>query len=239
MIWPLRPDFLIDFGAIFRLFRPACSRLRRHGKALIDHPVFADEVPVGGMETFLTRAITIVALTCFLVVGAAATAFSAATACPLRGTSWLPHPPPTGPVSNKESKQDRLAVAALALAAFEPQQADRPAERAAASGLCLDRAGRYRHAESRPHPQPAARSCAAKPKAADQAAAAKELRAAERHPDRRHQGAPETFRPRRNPTGRRSRPRCARSPARFTRSGRPIPTRPACRSIPRPKKSSS
>jgi hypothetical protein len=42
------------------------------------------------METFLTKTMTIVALICFLVVGAAAPPFSAATACPRRRPSWLP-----------------------------------------------------------------------------------------------------------------------------------------------------
>jgi hypothetical protein len=64
---------------------------------------------------------TIIALTCFLVVGAAATSIlgrDGVPAAPLEMAS----PVVKTPVSNKESKKDRLAVAALALAAFEPPQ---------------------------------------------------------------------------------------------------------------------
>jgi hypothetical protein len=72
------------------------------------------------METFLTRAITIVALTCFLVVGAAATAILGRDSVPVAGYELALNS--AGPVSNKESKKDRLAVATLALAAYEPPQ---------------------------------------------------------------------------------------------------------------------
>jgi hypothetical protein len=71
------------------------------------------------MESFLTRAITIVALTCFLVVGAAATAILGRDSVPAAGGELASSSPVTNPVSNKESKQDRLAVATMALAAFE------------------------------------------------------------------------------------------------------------------------
>ena len=74
------------------------------------------------METFLTRAITIVALTCFLVVGAAATAILGRDSVPLARYELASSSPEQNPVSNKESKKDKLAVAALALAAFEPQE---------------------------------------------------------------------------------------------------------------------
>ena len=69
----------------------------------------------------MTRAITIVALTCFLVVGAAVTSILGRDSVPaarLEMASQLVRIP----ASNKESKKDRLAVAALALAAFEPPQ---------------------------------------------------------------------------------------------------------------------
>src|SRR6267378_4888648 len=64
---------------------------------------------------------TIVALTCFLVVGAAVTSILGRDSVPaarLEMASQLVRIP----ASNKESKKDRLAVAALALAAFEPPQ---------------------------------------------------------------------------------------------------------------------
>ena len=55
----------------------------------------------------------------------------------------------------------------------------------------LDRAGRYRHAESDRTRSLAARS-SGQAQGREQAAAAKELRAADRHTDRRDQGALET-----------------------------------------------
>jgi hypothetical protein len=73
------------------------------------------------METFLTRAMTIVALTCFLVVGAAATSILGRDSVPLArfelasaSTSSI-----QAPVSNRENKKDKLAVVSQALAAFE------------------------------------------------------------------------------------------------------------------------
>ena len=74
------------------------------------------------MESFLTRAITIVALACVLVVGATATAILGRDSVPLARYELASAPVTKSPVSNKENKQDRLEVAALALAAFEPQQ---------------------------------------------------------------------------------------------------------------------
>ena len=67
----------------------------------------------------MTRAVTIIALTCFLVVGAAATS--------ILGRASVPDASPQAaaqvsqnPVSNKEAKKDKLAVATLALASFDP-----------------------------------------------------------------------------------------------------------------------
>ena len=67
----------------------------------------------------MTRAVTIIALTCFLVVGAAATS--------ILGRASVPDARPESvaqvsenPVSNKEAKKDKLAVATLALASFDP-----------------------------------------------------------------------------------------------------------------------
>jgi len=69
----------------------------------------------------LTRAITIVALTCFLVAGAAVTSILGRDSVPAARLE-MASPVVKIPASNKESKKDRLAVAALALAAFEPPQ---------------------------------------------------------------------------------------------------------------------
>jgi hypothetical protein len=74
------------------------------------------------METFLTRAITLVALTCVLVVGAAATSIlgrDSVSAARYEVASAVIDKPL---VSNREAKKDRLAIAALALASFEPPQ---------------------------------------------------------------------------------------------------------------------
>jgi hypothetical protein len=75
----------------------------------------------------LTRAITIVALTCLLVVGAAATAILGRDSVPAAGFAMASAPaikdPVSTPVSNKEAKKDKLAFATMALAAYEPQGA--------------------------------------------------------------------------------------------------------------------
>jgi hypothetical protein len=72
----------------------------------------------------LTRAITIIALICFLVAGAAATSVLSRDSVPAAGVAM--GPVVAKPVANRESKQDRLAVAtrtaSLALASFEPPQ---------------------------------------------------------------------------------------------------------------------
>jgi hypothetical protein len=64
---------------------------------------------------------TIIALTCFLVVGAAVTSILGRDSVPAARLE-MASPVVKIPASNKESKKDRLAVAALALAAFEPPQ---------------------------------------------------------------------------------------------------------------------
>jgi hypothetical protein len=72
------------------------------------------------METLLTRAITLAALTSFLLAGAAITAILGRDSVP-------PAHADAGPVANRASKQDKLAVAAFAAAAFEPPLAAQPA----------------------------------------------------------------------------------------------------------------
>jgi hypothetical protein len=64
---------------------------------------------------------TIIVLTCFLVVGAAATSILGRDSVPTARLE-MASPVVKTPVSNKESKKDRLAVAALAMAAFDPPQ---------------------------------------------------------------------------------------------------------------------
>jgi hypothetical protein len=70
----------------------------------------------------LTRAITIVALTCFLVVGATAASILGRDSVPTVGSEPA-SPAVQAAVSNKADKKDRLAVVAFALASYEPPQA--------------------------------------------------------------------------------------------------------------------
>jgi hypothetical protein len=69
----------------------------------------------------LTRIITIIAMTCFLVVGAAATSILGRDSVPAARVE-IASPIIQNPVSNRQSKQDRLAVVAMAMARFEPPQ---------------------------------------------------------------------------------------------------------------------
>jgi hypothetical protein len=76
----------------------------------------------------LTKAITIIALTCLLVVGAAATSILSRDSVPMAGPA-MALSVAQNPVSNREAKKDRLAVvAAAALASFEPAQTTIPTE---------------------------------------------------------------------------------------------------------------
>jgi hypothetical protein len=71
----------------------------------------------------LTRATTIIALTCFLVVGAAAASILGRDSVPAAGPA-MASAVVQGPVSNKENKKDKLAFVAAALASFEPPSTD-------------------------------------------------------------------------------------------------------------------
>jgi hypothetical protein len=72
----------------------------------------------------LTRVITIIALTCFLIAGAAATSILGRDSVPAARVELASSPAIGNPVSNKESKKDRLVVTATAaLASFESPQA--------------------------------------------------------------------------------------------------------------------
>jgi hypothetical protein len=67
------------------------------------------------MENSLSKAVTIVALTCFLVVGAAAAAILGRESVPAAGAAMMaPSTFAQGVVPNRESKADRLTVAAVA-----------------------------------------------------------------------------------------------------------------------------
>jgi hypothetical protein len=80
------------------------------------------------METFLTKVMTVIALTCLLVVGAAATSILGRDSVPAAHYAMASAPVEQGVVSNRASKKDKLAVATLALAAYEPQQAQLPSQ---------------------------------------------------------------------------------------------------------------
>ena len=73
------------------------------------------------METFLTRAITIVALTCIFVVGVAATSILGRDSVPAVSADYAA-PVGKNPVSNKLAKADKLAVLSYALASWESAQ---------------------------------------------------------------------------------------------------------------------
>jgi hypothetical protein len=70
----------------------------------------------------LTRIITIIAMTCFLVVGAAATSILGRDSVPAARSEMVSPVVTSSIVANRESKQDRLTVITLAAASFEPPQ---------------------------------------------------------------------------------------------------------------------
>jgi hypothetical protein len=72
-------------------------------------------------EYCLTKSLTIITLTCFLVVGAAATSILTRESMQASDAE-TPALVVKNPVANRESKHDRLSVASLALASLEPQQ---------------------------------------------------------------------------------------------------------------------
>jgi hypothetical protein len=75
-----------------------------------------------GREPGLTKAISIIALTCFLVAGAAVTSILSRTSMEA-SIAAMPAPVVKSPVANREAKQDRLSVTRYALAAFPGQTA--------------------------------------------------------------------------------------------------------------------
>jgi hypothetical protein len=103
------------------------------------------------METFLTRAMTIVALTCFLVVGAAATSILGRDSVPLaRFKLASASPSMPAPVTNRENKKDKLAVVSLALAAFDPKAFDNKATEPVQTDPALSESLRRAYASTSP-----------------------------------------------------------------------------------------
>ncbi len=74
----------------------------------------------------MSKAITIIALTCFLVAGAAVTSILSQESMSLSEAA-MPAPVVANPVANRESKQDRLSVMSLAQASIESTQSIRSA----------------------------------------------------------------------------------------------------------------
>jgi hypothetical protein len=70
----------------------------------------------------LTRAITIIAMTCLLVVGAAATSILGRDSVPTAGVATQQGSVNGPVVANRQSKADKLTVMRLAMASLEPQQ---------------------------------------------------------------------------------------------------------------------
>ncbi len=121
-----------------------------------------------GRESGLTKAITIIALTCFLVAGAAVTSILARTGMEA-SVAAMPAPVVKSPVANREAKQDRLSVARYALAAVAPSQT-------------LSEPIRQAYASSSPADVEAAKAVAALPKSAPQPMAAPAASASDNAP---------------------------------------------------------
>jgi hypothetical protein len=90
-----------------------------------------------GREPGLTKAITIIALTCFLVAGAAVTSILARTGMEA-SVAAMPAPVVKSPVANREAKQDRLSIVRYALAAVPSQTLSEPIRQAYASSSPAD-----------------------------------------------------------------------------------------------------
>jgi hypothetical protein len=91
-------------------------------------------------EIGLTRAITIIALACIVLMGVAVTSIFRRDSVPAAGSETASLPL-KNPVANRESKTDRLRVAGLALASFEPPQTatlSEPLRQAFASSTAAD-----------------------------------------------------------------------------------------------------
>ena len=70
----------------------------------------------------MTKAITLIALACLLVAGAAAVSILGRDSVPSARADMASPLINNSPVANRESKQDKLTVARMALASFDPPQ---------------------------------------------------------------------------------------------------------------------
>lgn len=105
----------------------------------------------------MTKAITLIALTCFLAAGAAITSVLSRASMEV-SVAAMPAPMVKSPVTNREAKQDRLSVVRYAIAAVEPSQTlSEPIRQAYASSSSADvEAARAVAALTKVAPQPAA-----------------------------------------------------------------------------------
>ena len=115
----------------------------------------------------MTKAVTIIALTCLLVVGAAAISILGRDSVPAARVE-MASPVVKSPVANRESKQDRLTVVTLALASFDPPRTaalSEPLRQAYASAAPADiEVPKFAAPLASPPPQPPAKpKLAAKP----------------------------------------------------------------------------
>jgi hypothetical protein len=127
----------------------------------------------------LTRSITIIALTCFLVVGAAATSILTRETMQVTEAE-TPALVVKDPVANRESKRDRLAVASFALASLEPQQ--QPESQNQNQSQKLSEPLRQAYASSSPADIEAAKAVAALPQVVPHSEAAQKPKAAATKP---------------------------------------------------------
>ena len=140
----------------------------------------------------MTRAITIIAMTCLLVAGTAATSILGRDSVPSGGVA---SPVVNSPVvANREGKADKLTVMRLALASVEPPPTTGSLSETLRQAYAASSAADVEAAKLVMAPAtPAAPQVPAKPKAASKPDPAKILRAAQRRPDRRHQGPAQAF----------------------------------------------
>lgn len=117
----------------------------------------------------MTRAFTIIALTCLLVVGAAAASILGRDSVPAARAYTAAVAVPS-PVSNRQAKQDRLAVVTYALASLEPASIpasppglSEPLRQAFASGSAADLEAPKAAAPIATAPMPPKPKLAAKP----------------------------------------------------------------------------
>jgi hypothetical protein len=76
----------------------------------------------------VTRAITIIAMTCFLVLGAIVTSILGRDGVPVASAEIAAVPVQRDAVPNRDGKADKLGAATLALASFAPEPATEPNE---------------------------------------------------------------------------------------------------------------